>query len=424
MIRFRGFRPSWFATIVGCLLLAACADEAPGPRFASDPIPTRPATAVVAVASPASLPAASSTAPATPVAIRDLLETRGGVSTVFVASKTTIWSITSDGQAERLYEAEPGVEIRAIDRSPDARAVAALLLEAGDSAAMDVAFIDAATGDLMRVVGLEAGEATPTTGGSPTWIDWSPQGDRVLVAFQGGAIVQIPVADEGSPERIPFDADGYDVDEPAWSPTGEAIAFIASRDGGRDRALRVLNVAGGSIADVVTPPDGRFVVEFSWMPDGVSLLFTEGGEPGGAVSGIDLWQVDTSGKGRRLVASAGSVAPVARISHVRPSPDGRSVAYSVLVPGSGAPAVDSAWVRDIKSGMGFKIALPSLRSVDDIWWTDKGLVLSVTTGSNGNQRPGLKALLQVTRGGAVEALWAAPLAATPVPVVLEATPAA
>lgn len=423
MSRARGLRPSGLTAIVICLLLVACAEEAPGPQFASDPIPTRPATAVVAAASPATLPAASPTAPATPVSIRDLLEIRGGVSTVFVASRTAVWSVTSDGVAEQIYESEPGIEILAIDRSPDAKTVAAVL-QTSSQAATEVAFIDATSGSETRVVSLESGEATSTSVGSPTWIDWSPQGDRVLVAFQDGSIVQIRVTDDGQPERIAFDADGYDIVEPAWSPTGEAIAFIASRDNGRDRSLRVLNVADGRVRNVVAPPEGRLVVEFSWMPDGVSLLFTEGGEPGGAVSGIDLWQVDVSGKNRRLVASAGSVAPVARISHVRPSPDGRSVAYSVLVPSSGGPVVDSAWVRDIKSGMGFKIALPSLRSVDDIWWTDKGLVLSVTTGGYSGQRSAVKLLLQVTRDGAVEALWAAPLAATPAPGAVQATPAA
>lgn len=423
MSRAPGFRPSWAVAMVFCLLLAACADEAPGPRFASDPIATRPATTVAAVASPSTLPAASPTIPATPVSMRDLLETRGGVSTLFVASTTTIWSISSNGESESLFEADPGVEIRAIDRSPDATAVAALLQETRESSATSVAFIDTATGNETRLVSLES-LAAPGPGESPTRIDWSPQGDRILVAFQDGSIVQIPVADDGQPERIVFDADGYDVLEPSWSPTGTTIAFIAARDNGRDRSLRLLNVADGTVSEVVSPPEGQLVVEFAWMPDGVSLLFTAGGEPGGAVSGIDLWRVDISGKNRRLVASAGSVAPVARISNIQPSPDGRSVAYSVLVPGAGAPVVDSAWVREITSGLGFKIALPSVRSVDDIWWTDKGVVLSVTTDGNNTQTPGVKTLFQVTRDGVVEPLWFAPLAGTPVPAAPPATPAA
>jgi hypothetical protein len=155
------------------------------------------------------------------------------------------------------------------------------------------------------------------------------------------------------------------------------------------------------------------------MPDGTSLLFTESGGLEGAVSGIDLWRVDADGENRQLVASAGTVAPVARVATVRPSPDGRAVAYAVLVPGPGRPQVDSVWVRDLESDFGFRIALPAVASVDDIWWTDQGLVIRIQTVGT-PQRPSTMALLRVTQDGAVSVLWAAPVAAgTPV----SATPA-
>ena len=104
----------------------------------------------------------------------------------------------------------------------------------------------------------------------------------------------------------------------------------------------MLDTSSGEITTVVTPLEGRLVVDFAWLPDGVSLLFTEGGVPGSAITGIDLWRVDANGENRALVASAGTVAPVARIANLSPSPDGRSVAYSVLVPGSaGRPSTVS-----------------------------------------------------------------------------------
>jgi hypothetical protein len=148
------------------------------------------------------------------------------------------------------------------------------------------------------------------------------------------------------------------------------------------------------------------------LPDGVSLLFTEGGAPGSAITGIDLWRVDASGQNRALVASAGTVAPVARIANLSPSPDGRSAAYTVLVPGSGGPAVDSVWVRSLASGIGFRIAMPSVASVDDIWWTEQGLVVSVVTKPTARGRPPTQALLLANRDGSISALWAAPGAAT------------
>jgi hypothetical protein len=117
------------------------------------------------------------------------------------------------------------------------------------------------------------------------------------------------------------------------------------------------------------------------------------------------------------------VAPVARIANILPSPDGRSVAYSVLVPGAGRPQVDSVWVRDLASKLGFKIALPTVAAVDDIWWTDEGLVFAVRTAGTRGGRPPSQALLLADRNGSVRALWAAPIAvATPVAATPVATP--
>ncbi len=172
----------------------------------------------------------------------------------------------------------------------------------------------------------------------------------------------------------------------------------------------MLDTSTGEIYDRRDPAQGRLVVDFAWLPDGVSLLFTEGGVPGSAITGIDLWRVDANGENRALVASAGTVAPVARIANLSPSPDGRSVAYAVLVPGSAGPAVDSVWVRSLASGVGFRIPLPSVASVEDIWWTDEGLVVSVVTRGTAQGRPPTQALLQVKRDGSMAALWAAPAA--------------
>jgi Tol biopolymer transport system component len=196
--------------------------------------------------------------------------------------------------------------------------------------------------------------------------------------------------------------------EPAWSPTGQSIAFISESEDGETRSLRMLDTGTSEITTVVTPLAGRLVVDFAWLPDGVSLLFTEGGAPGSANTGIDLWRVDASGKNRALVVSAGTVAPVARITNLSPSPDGRSVAYAVLVPGSAGPTVDSVWIRSLESDIGFRIALPSVASVQDIWWTEDGLVVSVVTRPTAQGRPPTQALLQAKRDGSISALWVAP----------------
>jgi hypothetical protein len=88
----------------------------------------------------------------------------------------------------------------------------------------------------------------------------------------------------------------------------------------------------------------------------------------------DLWRINSDGTDRKLVASAGSVAPVARVVGATPSRDGRSVAYIVLIPGDGGDAFDSLWVRDLVTNLGFEVDVPSGQAVTDVWWTDAGLM--------------------------------------------------
>lgn len=404
----------------GTLLLTACAEEAPGPQFANDPVPTRePAATVAVVATPLAI--ATPVGVATPASIGDLLSPRGAASRIFIASNNTIWAIESDGQATSLFAAPDDARILAIDSAPGGQRVAALLESGAQSAlSTELVILDWDGENEIRIDGFAPGPATPGPGTrrGADLINWSPQGDRLLVALRDGRIFDLRPEEGAEPEALPIAVAGKQVVSPAWSPTGEVIGFIAVSEDGRQRSLHLFDPEDGAVSDAMLPQDGRFIVDFTWMPDGVSLLFTEGGEFGGAVSGIDLWRVDANGEDRRLLASAGTVAPVAQISTMRPSPDGRSVAYAVRVPGDGAPRVDSVWVRDITSGVGFRISLPSIGSLEDLWWTDRGLVVSVTTAGSGSQRPPMFALLQVTRAGTVEAIWAVPLqspaSATPV----------
>jgi hypothetical protein len=311
-----------------------------------------------------------------------------------------------------------GSTIRAIDPAPNAQEVAVLLETAVDErGTRQVVIVDAAGSVVARTEVPITPLATPVgedAEGRQT-IDWSPQGDRVLAQTQTRDVVEIAPDADGMPVPIDFAGATGSVIAPAWSPTGQSIAFISESEDGETRSLNVLETRSGAVTTAVIPLAGRLVVDFAWLPDGISLLFTEGGGPGNTITGIDLWRVDANGENRALVASAGTVAPVARIANLSPSPDGRSVAYAVLVPGPRGPAVDSVWVRSLASGVGFRIPLPSVASIEDLWWTDRGLVVSVVTLGTAQGRPPTQALLQVKRDGSMAALWAAPVAvATPV----------
>lgn len=425
MRRVSALRIAAVPALVGILLLAACSEEAPGPQFANEPAPTRQATSTVVIASPAP-PIATPVAVATPSSIGDLLSVRGAPDVVYTASDSEVWMIASSGEATRLYQAPAGTRILSFDPGPSSMDVAVLTASREDAAENASLLILDREGAMQRRIE-DFGGATATqvaqAGGSVDLVNWSPQGDRVLVAFRDGRIFDVPLGENAPPVPLDLGREAA-VLQPTWSPTGQAIAFIAANADSRTRNLELYDVATGQTQTVVEAAQGRFVVDFVWMPDGVSLLFTEGGELAGAVTGIDLWRINADGTERSLLASAGTVAPVARITTMRPSPDGRSVAYAVLVPSDDEPVIDSIWVRDIASGIGYRIPLATITAIKDIVWTDQGLVASVVTGGPGTSRPEVHAMLIVRRSGEIGLLWAAPVAGgTPVRASPVASPA-
>lgn len=411
------------------VLLAGCAEEAPGPQFASDPRPSRTPTEVTQPATPSpGVPAATPVAMATPASLSELIHARGAPGQVFISSADQIWSVASDGTSTLVFETLPGERMLAFDSSPGATQVAVLVeTELASQRGVSMIVLDARGEEIFTIDGFMGTAGTPVAGSDAhaTFLDWSPQGKKVLVGLGDGSLFSADLVDGAEP--IPLDIPVQDaaISNPMWSPTGESVAFVAVNEVKHERVLSVFNIVSGDVTEAVRPLEGRFVVEFAWMPDGVSLLFTEGGDLAGSVAGIDLWRIDANGENRELVASAGTVAPVARIANAAPSPDGRSVAYAVQVPGSGAPRIDSVWVRDLTSGVGFRVPLPPVESIEAIWWTDDGVVVSaVTRGSVQTRRPVL-ALLRVNSDGKTEVLWAAPIAvATPVSGGVVATPLA
>jgi hypothetical protein len=116
--------------------------------------------------------------------------------------------------------------------------------------------------------------SSTTEEGTRLALDISPDGRWIVVDLLG-QLWRIPA--EGG-EAVPLThavRDGADDAAPAWSPAGEAIAFVADRPGGE--ALFLLALAGGEVrrltrADAFAGPDGPP----RWAPGGGRLAFVEG----------------------------------------------------------------------------------------------------------------------------------------------------
>jgi WD40 repeat protein len=173
-------------------------------------------------------------------------------------------------------------------------------------------------------------------GGIPGNPSWAPDGRRiVLVVHQSGIGGGLSMSRPGSKTAValtPVDLDGPYDGEPAWSPNGSVIAFAREgrtttlymiRPNGRElrqvtttaarnpswspdskrlvfddeRRIAVIDVDGGNLRYLTNPSsrDG----DPAWSPSGDTIAFvryrSKRSETG------DLWLMDASGRGKRLL---------------------------------------------------------------------------------------------------------------------------
>lgn len=351
--------------------LGGCVDDDSGRQFANDPLQTAALPTVVPTW-PVSSPRAA-TPQASPVSPEQLLRTRGAAGRFYFQSDQDILTIApSAGTLDPVFAPPAGSSVRALASSPSGDRVAAIIerTEAGVAVA-DLIVLSMSGEEIDRFARINGLAADPEA--AAVSLDWSPQGDKLLVALSPGGLVAVTLGEGSEPELIVSGGVASRPVQAAWSPTGEQVGFLAETD--EDRAS--IFVAG--VAATPTDPTALFpqaeathtIFDWAWLPDGRSLIFSE---ELGFTATADLWRINSDGTDRELVASAGSVAPVARVVGATPSRDGRSIAYIVVIPGDGGDLFDSLWVRDLATNRGFELAVPDGVAVTDLWWSDAGLL--------------------------------------------------
>ncbi len=171
---------------------------------------------------------------------------------------------------------------------------------------------------------------------------FSPSGDAVaFVSDRSGALEVYVRSLGGNATDTPLTTDGGQNVQPAWSPDGHTIAFHSYRRGGvwtvpaRGGVARQLAAAGSRPA---------------WSPDGRQIVFqsdehTDASPNGfGAQLGSTLWITGIDGDHPRPLTRAD--LPPGGHSSPAWSPNGRFVAFTVY---DGGPS-NGVWVVDVKSG--------------------------------------------------------------------------
>lgn len=139
--------------------------------------------------------------------------------------------------------------------------------------------------------------------------------------------------------------------QPAWSPDGSRIAFVANRRRDPDLASRddihVVDVATGAVHAVTAGPRSMFTSP-TWMPDGATIAALGHRLEGGAGSRNDIHLFAADGSdatptGGRNLSAAHDLMPGSAMNSdvtrgegpvLHPSADGASIAFSAPVDGS------------------------------------------------------------------------------------------
>ena len=139
----------------------------------------------------------------------------------------------------------------------------------------------------------------PLDGGTPRPLPWdraafSPDGSHVVYSTRRSLMV---ARSDGSQPREVFGDWGGD---PTWSPTGDRIALTTSGRGRTDE-LRVLDVATGSVTQLIEGERGAALSVIGFSPEGDRILFSSADYRGAGE--FSLWSIGVDGSDARLVVA-------------------------------------------------------------------------------------------------------------------------
>ena len=150
--------------------------------------------------------------------------------------------------------------------------------------------------------------------GMDGFADWSPDGEEIVFVSSRDGNCDLYLMDADGADQVNLTESGRDELYPSWSANGRQVVFSA------DEQLHIIDVASGEVAQLTNT---RLIHSYpDWSPDGDFIVFSGGSEPAGPGVVHQIYVVPVAGGDEQPLTDGDSllVAP-------RWSPDGRHIAY-------------------------------------------------------------------------------------------------
>lgn len=210
-------------------------------------------------------------------------------------------------------------------------------------------------------------------------ITWVPQGNAVVVAGPG-VLQRVSM----SGEVMPISRTGITgtVVKAFWSPMDSQVAILTrTTDGHQGVFLLDTGKADASELEAIRLQPGQILNNLQWLPTGLGLVYVVGENRDGDLMNGQLFIYEFGEASPTLIATSGQGGPAGTITHTAVSPDGRSVAYAVMVRDQETWHLHSLWVKAIDGGSSHAIPTTSNVPISDLRWTAEGLVWQQVDGT-------------------------------------------
>lgn len=360
-----------------------------GRRFVTEQRPTTVAT-VPGTLVPTTVVEVSQPTLAPTVSAQQLLVPRGAPGFVYLRDDAGLVVYDANLRSFTPVAVPDGVRVHDFSSSPTGDRVGVLGLQDGR---VHVQFFGAGGEPLGDQIAL-AVALTPLTTGSPVAspvaspvneesaflnIDWIPQGNAVLVSGPGvlqrvsmdGAVM--PVSRTGATGLV---SNGI------WSPMDSQVVIQTETADGH-HSVFVLDSGHDEVdeLEVLHDSTGSSVTNLQWLPSGLGLILVAGNMDQGDLMNGQLYVYRFGDLVPMLLATSGQGGPAATITHAVVSPDGNSVAYTIMVRDLDEWFVHSLWVRPLRGGAAVSIPVASDAPVTSLAWSTEGLVWQQADGS-------------------------------------------